>query len=75
MSSFGFQLVPKGVKVFFQPRTLEKKVINSFHTLSADKASCIFGISEPGSTAIKTEIPHDPAKNMVPTDKIWVVIC
>ena len=64
MSSFGFQFVPKGVKVFFEPRTLEKEVINSFHTLFANKASCTVGISDPGNTAIKTEIPHDPDLNM-----------
>ena len=33
---------------FFEPRTLEKEVINSFHTLFANKASCTFGISDPG---------------------------
>ena len=56
---FGFQFVPKGVKVFFEPRTLKKEVINSFHTLFANKASCSSGISDPGNTAIKTEIPHE----------------
>ena len=74
-SSLRFQLVPKGVKVSFEPRTLEKEVINSLHTLFANKASCTFGISEPENTSIKTEIPHDPDLNMEPTDKIWVVIC
>ena len=75
MSSFGFQFVLKGLKVFFETRTLKKEVINSFHTLFANKASCTFGISDPGNTAIKTKIPHDPDMNMEPTDKIWVVIC
>ena len=75
MSSFGFQLVPKGVKVFFEPKALEKEVINSFHTLFANKLICTFGISESGNTSIKTEIPHDPDLNIEPTDKIWVVIC
>ena len=50
VSSFGFQFVPKGVKVFFEPRTLAKEVINSFHTLFANKAGCTFGISDPGNT-------------------------
>ena len=58
MSSFGFQLVQKGAKVSFEPRTLEKEVINSFYTLFANKACCTLGISEPGNTAIKTEVPH-----------------
>ena len=53
MSSFGFQFLPKGVKVFSELRTLEKEVF-------ANKSSCTFGISDPGNTAIKTEIPHDP---------------
>ena len=75
MSSFGFQCVLKGVKVFFQPRTLMKEVINSFHTLFSNKASCTFGISDPGNTAIKTETPHDPDLDMESTDKIWAVIC
>ena len=69
---------PLGVEVFFEPRTLEKEVINSFHTLLANKASCTFGISDPGIpgyTAINTEIPHDPDLNMEPTDKIWVMMC
>ena len=59
MPSFGLQLAPKGIKVFFEPRALEKEVINSFHTLFTNNASCTFGISEPRNTAIKTEIPHD----------------
>ena len=75
MPSFGFQLVPKLIKVFFESKTLEKEVINSFHTLFTNKASCTFGISEPGNTSIKTEIPHNADLNLEPTDKIWVVIC
>ena len=56
MSGVGFQLVPKGVKVFLEPRTLKKEMIYSFHTFFANKASCTFGISEPGNTAIKGEL-------------------
>ena len=41
-------------------------MINSFHTLFAGKASCTFGVGDPGNTAIKTEIVHDPDLNMEP---------
>ena len=52
------------VKFSFEPRTLEKKVINSFHTLFAYKASCTLGISVPEKATIKAEITHDPNLNI-----------
>ena len=57
VSSFGFQFFPKGVEVFFEPRTLEKEVINSFHTLFANKASCTFGTSDPGIPPLRSKFP------------------